>query len=160
MTFHICRCNQGLGFLGMRQFEAGAKAINRINHALATHEERRDLSSVAAEASDTASLNIRKYKKPALARRRARTGYSVDHYLNSKVHRVAVSVHQQESVGIRAADGVLEIGGVLHRFVIDFLNHIALPQTGLGGFTRRANVGYHYALCVRRELQVLRRLSV
>ena len=40
-----------------------------------------------------ASFDIRKYKKPALARRNARTGHPVDYYLNSKVHRVAVSVH-------------------------------------------------------------------
>lgn len=67
-------------------------------------------------------------KKPALARRKTRTGGSVGYVLDGNVHRVTVAVHQQESVVFRGADGVLEIGRIFHGFVIYFLNHVAVSQ--------------------------------
>ena len=46
-------------------------------------------------------------------------------YLDSQVQCAAVSIHQQESGLFRAADGLLEIGGIRYRFAIDLLNDVA-----------------------------------
>src|SRR5580692_2769231 len=80
--------------------------------------------------------------------------------LDSEEHRAAVAVYQQEIRLFRAAERLLEIGGILHWFVVDFLNHIALAEPGIGGLAGRIDACDHYALRLSREFQILRRLGI
>jgi len=45
--------------------------------------------------------------------------------LNGEVHRAAVAVHEQKGLVARAADGSLEVSGVLDRLAVDFPNDIS-----------------------------------
>ena len=42
---------------------------------------------------------------------------------------VPLAIHEQEGILSRLANGSIEVGDVRHRLVIDFLDHITLPQT-------------------------------
>ena len=41
---------------------------------------------------------------------------------------VPLAIHEQERILSRLANGSIEVGDVRHRLVIDFLDHITLPQ--------------------------------
>ena len=48
----------------------------------------------------------------------------------------------------------------VHRFTIDFLNHVAVAEAGVGGGAGGVNVGYNHPLRVGGKAKIVGRLGV
>ena len=80
--------------------------------------------------------------------------------LDSYIHRAALAIHQQQILVFRVVHRRREIGGVVDRLAIDFLNHVSALEAGIGSGAGGIHFSDHHTRGAGRNAKLLGEIGI